>query len=74
MERYTKYLNALNAFAQAAGEYSFAEKMGQSAATLKPLKKDLKKKANILLNEYQAIPDESKVPELLEKINKALAL
>lgn len=74
MERHIKYLNALTAFAQAASEYSFAANVTKDKDAMKPLVKDLKKKAAILLVEYEAIPESSKVPELLEKIDKALAL
>lgn len=74
MERYVNYLNALTKFAQLAGEYAFAEQYGPDKSNLSSLKKELKKRARILLKEYQAIPDEVKVPELLEKIDKALNL
>jgi hypothetical protein len=74
MERHQKFLVALTDFAQAARHYSYVFNVSANKSTLSSDLKILKKKASILLAEYKTIPAESQSPELLEKINKVLAL
>lgn len=77
MERYKNYLNAFNAFILAANTYAYNEKLCSfvdNSKETKNSKKDLKKKATKLYEEFKKIPEELQLPELKEKIDKALNL
>lgn len=77
MKFYKSYLTAFNAFVSAGNEYVYAKKViefGGDPKDAEKKKKALKNTARTLLSEYNKVPASLQIPELKEKIDKALSL